>query len=128
MKKPYLIQALLQQVVATRKDNVGPRPIWLHFSRRTRLRRRFPTRLRRSRILAFAIANKKPDDQPMALYHFARAAAYDGPNSLPADNRKAVQTYLSKAYTTYHGSADGMDMLLAKPPRTTRSRLEISRS
>jgi hypothetical protein len=109
--KPYLVQALLW-VVATRKDNVRAQ------TDLAALLKKDPTQAQVSyalggAILAVAIANKKPDDQPMALYHFARAAAYDGPNSLPADNRKAVQTYLSKAYTTYHGSADGMDMLLA---------------
>jgi hypothetical protein len=109
--KPYLVQALLW-VVATRKDNVRAQ------TDLAALLKKDPTQAQVSyalggAILAVAIANKKPDDQPAALYHFARAAAYDGQNSLPADNRKAVQTYLSKAYTTYHGSTDGLDMLLA---------------
>ncbi len=61
-----------------------------------------------------AIAEKKPSDQPLALFHFARAAAYDGPGSLPAADRKQVLTYLKdKAYIPYHGSDQGLDDLLA---------------
>lgn len=109
--KPYLVQALLW-VITTRKDNVRAQ------TDLAALLKKDPTQAQvsyalGSAILAVAIANKKPDDQPAALYDFARAAAYDGPSSLPADNRKQVQAYLTKAYTTYHGSTDGLDMLLA---------------
>jgi hypothetical protein len=54
-----------------------------------------------------------PSKYPLGLFHFARAAAYDGPNSLPAANRKQIQDYVAKAYTAYHGSAEGFDQLLA---------------
>ncbi len=55
----------------------------------------------------------KPELQPVALYDFARSAAYDGSGSLPAADRKQVQDYLTRVYTQYHGSNDGLDKLLA---------------
>jgi len=59
------------------------------------------------------LAQKDPTKQVAALYHFARAAAYDGPGALPAAGRQSVQQYLEKVYTSYHGSKDGLDGLLA---------------
>ncbi len=59
------------------------------------------------------LAEKNPDKQGAALYDFARAAAYDGPGSLNPGGRDQVKAYLTKAYTTFHGSADGLDQLLA---------------
>jgi hypothetical protein len=56
----------------------------------------------------------KPELQPEALYDFARAVAYDGPNSLPAADRKQVQEYLNRIYPQYHGSNGGLDKLLAE--------------
>lgn len=58
------------------------------------------------------LAQKNPAKQSAALWHFARAAAFDGPGSLPAANRTPVRTYLEKAYTGYHGGKDGLDQLL----------------
>lgn len=55
----------------------------------------------------------KPELQPVALYHFARAAAYDGPGSLPAADRKQVQDYLTNVYGKYHGSNEGLSQLMA---------------
>lgn len=54
-----------------------------------------------------------PELQPVALYDFARAAAYDGAGSLPAADRKQIQDYLTKVYAQYHGSDDGLDKLMA---------------
>jgi tetratricopeptide (TPR) repeat protein len=54
-----------------------------------------------------------PEKQPLALFYFARAAAYDGPNAMPAAGRTAAQTFVSKAYKSYHGSDEGLDKLLA---------------
>jgi hypothetical protein len=54
-----------------------------------------------------------PEKQPVALYYFARAAAYDGPGSLPASDRKNLTTYLNTAYVKYHGSDDGLPQLMA---------------
>ena len=50
---------------------------------------------------------------PLGLYHFAHAATYDGQNSLPEAARKQALDYVTKTYTTYHGSKDGLDKLLA---------------
>ena len=55
----------------------------------------------------------KPEKQPIALYHFARAASYEGPGSLPAPDRKQIETFLTKAYETFHGSGEGLDKILA---------------
>ncbi len=55
----------------------------------------------------------KPELQPIALYHFARAAAYDSPGALPATDRKSVQDYLTNVYGKYHGSNEGLPQLLA---------------
>ncbi len=49
-----------------------------------------------------------PEKQPVALYYFARAASYEGPNSLPASDRKNLMTYLNTAYVKYHGSDEGL--------------------
>ncbi len=54
-----------------------------------------------------------PEKQPVALYYFARAAAYEGAGSLPADDRKHLKTYLNTAYVKYHGSEEGLAELLA---------------
>jgi len=62
----------------------------------------------------YAQAKAKPEVVPSALYSYARAAAYDGPGSLPAAGRAQVETFLKRAYTTYHGSAAGLDQLEAQ--------------
>ena len=54
-----------------------------------------------------------PEKIPLGLYQFARAASYDGQNSLPAAARKQALDYVTKTYTTYHGSNEGLDKLLA---------------
>lgn len=54
------------------------------------------------------IAEKKPETYPNALYHLARAAAYDGQGALPAEGRKQVDDYLTKAYTGFHGDTSGL--------------------
>jgi len=54
-----------------------------------------------------------PNKVPLGLYQFARAASYEGQNSLPAASRKQALDYLTKTYTTFHGSNEGLDKLLA---------------
>lgn len=58
------------------------------------------------------LAQKKPETQAEALFYFARATAYDGPGALAPAGRKDLQSYLTKAYTTFHGSAEGLPQLL----------------
>ncbi len=60
------------------------------------------------------LAQRKPEKQAPALFHFARAAALEGPGALPDANRKTVLDYLTKIYSQYHGSKDDLDTLLAK--------------
>lgn len=56
---------------------------------------------------------KDPTKQMLSLYHYARAASYDGPNSLAPAGRAQIMTFFKKAYNTYHGSDEGADQLLA---------------
>jgi tetratricopeptide (TPR) repeat protein len=49
------------------------------------------------------VAQKKPEKQSEALYHFARAVAYDGQSAVPPQGRQQIETYLSKAYNSFHG-------------------------
>jgi len=51
-----------------------------------------------------------PEKLPLGLYHFARAAAYDGQNSLPAASRKSALDYLTKTYTAYHDVTTGNNL------------------
>jgi hypothetical protein len=60
------------------------------------------------------VAEKKPETYPKALYHFARASAYDGAGALPAEGRKQVDDYLTKAYTGFHGDTSGLAELKTK--------------
>jgi Flp pilus assembly protein TadD len=59
------------------------------------------------------LAQKDPTKQVAALYDFARAAAYDGTGALPAEGRQQVRQYFEKVYTSYHGSKDLMESVLA---------------
>lgn len=52
-----------------------------------------------------------PEEMPLALFEYARAASYDGPGALDANTRKNIDGFLTKAYTTYHGSAQGLDQV-----------------
>jgi hypothetical protein len=98
---------------------------WIYWTRKdaeraevelTKALRLDPTQGQVSYWLASAILaqNKtKPEKQPEALFHYARAASYDGSGSLPANDRKQIQAYLAKAYAQYHGSGDGLEQLIA---------------
>ncbi len=76
-----------------------------------------------------------PSIQAPALYEFARSAAYDGAGALPAADRKQVQDYLTKVYTQYHGSDEGLAKLMATakssalPPNgfTIKSKADVER-
>src|SRR5262249_35462474 len=49
------------------------------------------------------LQQKKPERQAEALFQFARAAAYDGQGALNPQGRQQVDSYLTKAYNSYHG-------------------------
>jgi tetratricopeptide (TPR) repeat protein len=64
--------------------------------------------------ILLAQQKEHPDKTPLALFEYARVATYDTPpNALPADQRQKLDAFLTKAYTTYHGSAQGLDQLKA---------------
>jgi hypothetical protein len=54
------------------------------------------------------LAQRKPEKQSAALYHFARASAVTGQGALPAAQRQQLDAYLTKVYTNFHGSAQGL--------------------
>ena len=75
-----------------------------------------PTQALTSYNLAGAILaqnQQHPEKQPLALYQFARAAAYTGPGALPAAQQRQALDYITKTYTSYHGSNQGLQELLA---------------
>jgi hypothetical protein len=53
-----------------------------------------------------------PEKVPQALYEFARAAAMD-PTLGGTMDPKALNTYLDNAYSSFHGSLEGLDQLKA---------------
>lgn len=61
------------------------------------------------------LAQKKPEKQAPALFHFARAVSVPGqpPDALPEADRKKIMAYLEKIYVTYHGDKSGLPELLA---------------
>jgi hypothetical protein len=61
--------------------------------------------------LLLAQQKDHPEKMPLAIFEYARAATYDGPGSMDAGNRKSIDTFLTKAYLTYHGSAQGLDQI-----------------
>lgn len=61
----------------------------------------------------FSQRQQDPKKQPPAIFEFARAASYDGPNSLPPQMRQQLQGSTAKMYKQYHGSDDGYNDLLA---------------
>jgi hypothetical protein len=61
----------------------------------------------------FSQRQAHPDKQPPAIFHFTRAAVYDGPNSLDANARKTALTYVTNLYTQYHGDIGGFDKVQA---------------
>jgi hypothetical protein len=50
------------------------------------------------------LAQRNPDKNTLALFSFARAAAYDGQGALPPAGRQQVDAYLTKVYNNYHGT------------------------
>jgi len=58
------------------------------------------------------VASRNPEKQAPALYAFARAVVVDPTKGgLPEPARKAMDTYLTKVYRSYHGSDEGLDQL-----------------
>jgi hypothetical protein len=59
------------------------------------------------------IAQRKPEKQPQALYHFARAVSYTGPGEADPATRKQIDASLTKGYTEIHGDDSGLDEIKA---------------
>jgi tetratricopeptide (TPR) repeat protein len=57
------------------------------------------------------LAKERPVKWDDALWAFARAVALDGPGAMNAAGKQQVDSYLTRAYTAYHGSAEGLDEL-----------------
>jgi hypothetical protein len=103
-------QATLAWVYVQRKDHANAE------TELTRYLRLDPTQAQTSLTLGselLAQHQEHPEKLPLGLYQFAHAATYDGQNSLPAAARKQALDYLTKTYTTYHGSNEGLESLLA---------------
>ena len=54
---------------------------------------------------------QQPDKRVPALWHLARASAYQEAGSLPDGQRRQLGTVLERLYTSYHGDAGGLDQL-----------------
>jgi len=57
--------------------------------------------------------NGHPEVQSDMLFHYARAAVYEGPGAQDAKNRGQFKTFVDKGYKTFHGSMDDVDKLYA---------------
>lgn len=97
-----------------------------------------PTNGQASYMLASVLLGQQkdhPEKMPAAIFQYARSAVQEGPGALDANTRKSVDAFFTKAYTTFHGSAEGIDAVrtLAKtnalPPAgfTIRSIVEIEK-
>lgn len=93
-------------IAMQRKDNVGAEKEF------TQSLRSNPNNGQVSYWLGSVIlAQRNADTQDTALFHIARAASYTGEGAYPEAGRKQAAEYLVKAYTSFHGSADGLDEL-----------------
>ena len=60
------------------------------------------------------LGTRKAENISPALYHFARAAYFEGQGALVPQGRHEVGKYLEKVYTNFHGDRSGLDELLAR--------------
>lgn len=58
------------------------------------------------------LRQRKIERFPEAFYLIARATTVDGPLALAPAGKKAAEDYLKKAYNGYHGSDDGLDLVM----------------
>ncbi len=63
--------------------------------------------------LLFGQRVAKPDNQPPAIFEYARVGVYEGPNALDAKSRAAFLSTAAKYYKAYHGSDEGWDKIVA---------------
>lgn len=74
-----------------------------------------PTQAYASYALGTALLTQREDAraQRTAIYHFTRAATYDGPNALPPEQRKAALEYVTRIWRQYFGTTEGFEALAA---------------
>jgi tetratricopeptide (TPR) repeat protein len=60
------------------------------------------------------LAKERPVKWDDALWAFARAVALDGPGAMNDAGKAQVDAYLTRAYTAYHGSPEGLNELKAQ--------------
>jgi hypothetical protein len=60
-------------------------------------------------LASVMLAEKNPDKNSGAIYHFIRAGFYAGPGALPEATRKQIAAYVTKLYNGFHGSAEGFE-------------------
>lgn len=58
------------------------------------------------------LRQKKVEKQALGLYHFCRAAVWEGPGALAPEQRKQFHAYVEKTYVNFHGGKDGLDDIL----------------
>ena len=71
-----------------------------------------PTNAQASYMLAGNLLGQQktaPEKMQAALFYYARAASYEGPNAMDVNTRKQVDAFLAKAYGTYHTDAKHPD-------------------
>jgi hypothetical protein len=56
---------------------------------------------------------QKPANQPPAIFEYARAGVYDGPEAVADAVRKDSMTRATRYYKAYHGTDEGFDKVLA---------------
>ncbi len=70
------------------------------------------------------LRTKKLERQGVALFHFCRAAYYDGQGALPEQNRNQLKASFEKNYVNFHGDKNGMEDVITQckaspiPPET----------
>lgn len=63
--------------------------------------------------LYFTQIKAHPERQPLALFYWARAASIDGKQALSAAEKQKYMASFTRNYTTYHGSSEGLDAVIA---------------
>lgn len=110
---------------------------WIHMQRKDNVKaeeqfkevlKRQPNNAQTSYWLGnVVLAQGDPHKNELALFSFARAAVVEGEGALAADGRQQVDAYLTKVYTKYTGTEDGLPELkeMAKKQPLPPSDLKI---
>ncbi|MEZ5392801.1 MAG: hypothetical protein R2724_07970 [Bryobacterales bacterium] len=105
-----------KQVMTTAHQTLG----WIHMQRKENVeaekelkRRKINPNLAQVSYWLGDVVLKQgdPNKNELALFSFARAAAYEGEGSLNAQGREQVDAYLKKVYARYTGGEEGLDEL-----------------